>query len=99
MRRRSPKLAGFVHPAEEELETGFGRRKTGESRRADELGAASAIEVSTRGTLRSDCWHAENLTQRSSHLKASLVESLQVKQSLAPLLLRRVMFVFVFFLR
>ena len=35
-------------------ELGLDRRETGQFYPTDELGAASAIEVSTRGTFRSD---------------------------------------------
>ena len=58
-------------PAIRERELGLDRRETGKFYPTDELGAATVIEVSTRGTLRSDSWQmllTEKLMLRSYHL-------------------------------
>ena len=43
-------------PANRERELGLDCRETGQFYPTDEHGAATAIEFSTRGTLRSDSW-------------------------------------------
>ena len=43
-------------PVNRERELGLDRRETGQVYPTGELGAATEIEVSTRGTLRSDSW-------------------------------------------
>ena len=43
-------------PTDRERELGLDRRETGYFYPTDELDAATVIEVSTRGTLRSDTW-------------------------------------------
>ena len=43
-------------PANRERELGLDRREAGQFYPTDELGAATVIEVSTRGRLRSDSW-------------------------------------------
>ena len=54
-----------------ERELGLDRRETGWFYTTNELGAATVIEVRTRGTLRSDSWKrllTEKLMLRSYHL-------------------------------
>ena len=58
-------------PTNRERELGLDRRETGSFYPTDELDAATVIEVSTRGKLRSDTWLmwlAEKLIPRSYHL-------------------------------
>ena len=43
-------------PANRERELGLDRRETGSFYPTDELDTATGIEVSARGTLRSDTW-------------------------------------------
>ena len=58
-------------PANRERELGLDRRETGYFYPTDVLDIATAIEVSTRGTLRSDFWQmrlAEKLLLQRYHL-------------------------------
>ncbi len=58
-------------PANRERELGLDRRETGLFYPTDEMDTVTAIEVSTRGTLRSEMWQrrlAERLVLQSYHL-------------------------------
>ena len=58
-------------PANRERELGLDRREAGEVHLTKELDVATVIELSTRGTVRSDIWLmrlAETLVPRCYHL-------------------------------
>ena len=86
--------------ANRERELGLDPCKTDKFHPTDELGAAAVIDVSTRGTRRSDSWkmllsekaNAAKLPPAGSHLNVSKLESALVKQCFTPFWWRPVMF-------